>query len=180
MTSTYFEGEMAGCPMAKRGYSRDSRGDRPQVCIGLVVTEDGFPLGYEVFAGNTHDSKTVQTIDRGDGEETRRVESRLGDGPRHGERREPEIPARARRAVHRRHAQGDAAAVRAASCGRKLDRAQEGVEVKLVSGPDGEETFILARSADRRAKEQAMHEKFTARMEEGLCRRCRPRRRPDA
>jgi transposase len=48
VTSTYFEGEMAGCPMAQRGYSRDSRGDRPQVCIGLVVTEDGFPLGYEV------------------------------------------------------------------------------------------------------------------------------------
>ena len=48
--------------MAKRGYSRDSRGDRPQVCIGLVVSEDGFPLGYEVFAGNTHDSRTVKTI----------------------------------------------------------------------------------------------------------------------
>ena len=46
--------------------------------------------------------------------------------------------------------------------------AQAGVEVKLVSGPDGEETFVLARSADRRAKEQAMHEKFTLRMEEGL------------
>jgi len=62
VTSTYFEGEMSGCPLAKRGYSRDSRPDRPQVCIGLVVTEEGFPLGYEVFAGNTHDSKTVQTI----------------------------------------------------------------------------------------------------------------------
>ena len=62
VTSTYFEGEMEACPMAQRGYSRDSRGDRPQVCIGLVVTEDGFPLGYEVFAGNTHDSQTVQTI----------------------------------------------------------------------------------------------------------------------
>jgi hypothetical protein len=45
VTSTYFEGDAAGCPIAKRGYSRDSRGDRPQVCIGLVVTEEGFPLG---------------------------------------------------------------------------------------------------------------------------------------
>jgi transposase len=62
VTSTYFEGELKGCPIAKRGYSRDSRPDRPQVCIGLVVTEEGFPLGYEVFAGNTHDSKTVQSI----------------------------------------------------------------------------------------------------------------------
>ena len=62
VTSTYFEGDMEGCPLAQRGYSRDSRGDRPQVCIGLVVTEDGYPLGYEVFAGNRHDSTTVQTI----------------------------------------------------------------------------------------------------------------------
>ena len=40
---------------------------------------------------------------------------------------------------------------------------QEGVEVKLVSSPAGDETFLLARSADHRAKELAMHEKFTAR-----------------
>ena len=45
---------------------------------------------------------------------------------------------------------------------------QEGVEVKLVPGPDGKETFILARSADRRAKEQAMHERFLDRLEDGL------------
>ena len=62
ITSTYFEGDAAGNPLAKRGYSRDSRPDRPQVCIGLVVTEEGIPLGYEVFAGNTHDSTTVQHI----------------------------------------------------------------------------------------------------------------------
>jgi hypothetical protein len=46
--------------------------------------------------------------------------------------------------------------------------AQAGVEVKLVPAPDGDETFILARSADRRAKELAMHEKFTGRLEAGL------------
>ena len=47
-------------------------------------------------------------------------------------------------------------------------QAQAGVEVKLVPAPDGNETFVLARSADRRAKELAMHEKFTARLETGL------------
>ncbi len=62
VTSTYFEGECKGNPMAKRGYSRDSRPDCLQVCIGLVVTTDGMPLGYEVFDGNTHDSKTVEQI----------------------------------------------------------------------------------------------------------------------
>ena len=54
MTSTYFEGQAKANPQAQRGYSRDHRPDCKQVCIALVVTFDGFPLGYEVFAGNTH------------------------------------------------------------------------------------------------------------------------------
>jgi transposase len=45
---------------------------------------------------------------------------------------------------------------------------QAGVEVKLVPGPQGGEQFILTRSADRRAKEKAMHERFVARIETGL------------
>jgi transposase len=40
----------------------DSRPDCPQVCIGLVVTTDGIPLGYEVFAGNRNDATTVEEI----------------------------------------------------------------------------------------------------------------------
>jgi len=52
VTSTYFEGEAAMNPMARRGYSRDHRSDCKQVCIGLVVSKCGMPLGYEVFAGN--------------------------------------------------------------------------------------------------------------------------------
>ena len=62
VTSTYFEGECAANDLAKRGYSRDSRPDCSQVCIGLVVTTDGIPLGYEVFAGNRHDSTTVEEV----------------------------------------------------------------------------------------------------------------------
>jgi len=45
---------------------------------------------------------------------------------------------------------------------------QEGVEVKLVPGPKGDELFVLARSVDRRKKEQAMHERFIERMEAAL------------
>ena len=55
VTSTYFEGQALRNPQAQRGYSRDHRPDCKQVCIALVVTFDGFPLGYEVFAGNTHE-----------------------------------------------------------------------------------------------------------------------------
>ena len=52
VTSTYFEGEAASNPQAQRGYSRDHRPDCKQVCIALVVSRGGLPLGYEVFAGN--------------------------------------------------------------------------------------------------------------------------------
>ena len=62
MTSTYFEGQCLANPMARHGYSRDSRPDCLQVCIGLVVTTDGIPLGYEVFDGNTGDSTTVERM----------------------------------------------------------------------------------------------------------------------
>ena len=56
VTSSYFEGEGSRNPQAQRGYSRDSRPDCKQVCIGLVVTKERIPLGYEVFEGNRHDS----------------------------------------------------------------------------------------------------------------------------
>lgn len=104
ITSTYFEGDMLGCPLAQRGYSRDQRPDRPQVCLGLVV------------------STPKQML--------RQFEQHLTE--------------------------------------QDWAIAQDGVEVKLVPGPKGDETFLLARSADRRAKELAMHEKFTARIERGL------------
>jgi transposase len=168
VTSTYFEGDMAGCSIAQRGYSRDSRGDRPQVCLGLVVTEEGFPLGYEIFAGNTNDSKTVQTIieslerkhgslnrmwvmDRGMvSEENLRFLRERGGNYIVG------TPKQMLHQFEKHLAEQD------------WTKAQEGVEVKLVPGPEGNETFILARSADRRAKELAMHAKFRERMESGL------------
>jgi Transposase DDE domain len=62
VTSTYFEGQAKANPWAKHGYSRDHRPDCKQVCIGLVVTRCGLPLGYEVFAGNRHDSTTLEEI----------------------------------------------------------------------------------------------------------------------
>ena len=52
VTSTYFEGEAKANPLAQHGYSRDKRSDCKQVCIGLVVSRCGMPLGYEVFAGS--------------------------------------------------------------------------------------------------------------------------------
>jgi hypothetical protein len=62
VTSTYFEGQANGNPQARRGYSRDHRGDCKQVCIGLVVSRCGMPLGHEVFDGNRTDVTTFQEI----------------------------------------------------------------------------------------------------------------------
>ena len=62
LTSTYFEGEAAAVPKAKRGYSRDHRPDCLQVVVALVVSAEGFPLCYEVFDGNTQDGTTLDEI----------------------------------------------------------------------------------------------------------------------
>jgi transposase len=168
VTSTYFEGDLLGCPLAKRGYSRDSRPDRPQVCIGLVVTEEGFPLGYEIFAGNTHDSKTVQTI-------VESLEQKHGALNRVWVLDRGMVSEKNLQFLRERGGQYIVGTPKAML--RQFEQhltekdwtaAQAGVEVKLVPSPDGDETFILARSADRRAKELAMHERFTARLEVGL------------
>jgi transposase len=168
VTSTYFEGEMDSCSLAQRGYSRDSRPDCLQVCIGLVVTEDGFPLGHEVFAGNTHDSTTVKTM-------IQSLEKKYGWLNRVWVMDRGMVSEENLKFLRERGGQYIVGTPK--SMLRQFEQhfteedwttAQEGVEVKLVPGPAGDETFILARSADRRAKELAMHEKFTARLEAGL------------
>ena len=168
VTSTYFEGDLPGCPLAKRGYSRDSRPDRPQVCLGLVVTEEGFPLGYEVFAGNTHDSQTVQSV-------VESLEKKYGALERVWVLDRGMVSEKNLQFLRERGGQYIVGTPKAMLrqfeqhlTDKDWTEAQAGVEVKLVPSPDGDETFILARSADRRAKELAMHERFTARLETGL------------
>ena len=53
LSSSYFEGHT--CPLAKHGYSRDKRGDLPQVNYGMYCNADGVPIGVEVLAGNESD-----------------------------------------------------------------------------------------------------------------------------
>lgn len=59
LTSTYFEGRLEHNAKAQRGYSRDHRPDCKQLCLGLVVNRDGFPLGWETLAGNRRDAPTL-------------------------------------------------------------------------------------------------------------------------
>ena len=170
VTSTYFEGKAQGNPQAQRGYSRDHRGDCKQVCIALVVTFDGFPLGYEVFPGNTHDSTTVRQI-------VETMEARHGAvgkvwcmdrGMVSGEN------IAWLKATGRRYILGTPkselrkweAALTEKTHWREI---REGIEVKLLAAPEGDqEVFILCRSRDRIEKEKAMHEKFSRRIEAAL------------
>ena len=62
LTNTYFEGEAASNPKARRGKSKEKRDDCPQLVVGMVFDEHGFELGHEVFEGGTSDSKTLQTM----------------------------------------------------------------------------------------------------------------------
>lgn len=168
VTSTYFEGECKSNDQARRGYSRDHRGDCKQVCIALVVSRCGMPLGYEVFDGNRHDSTTVEEI-------VEMIESRYGKAERiwvmdRGMTSEENIAYL--RSGGRRYILGtpksELKKFEMELVGGNWTDIREGLEVKLCPCEGGEEVFILCRSARRREKENAMHERFERRIEEDL------------
>jgi hypothetical protein len=78
LTSTYFEGQAGEVPKAAFGYSRDHRPDCRQLLLALVVTEEGFPLSYEVFEGNRADVSTLEDILDWSGTQTRLLGPGLG------------------------------------------------------------------------------------------------------
>ncbi len=169
VTSTYFEGEEAGNPQAKRGYSRDQRFDCKQVCIGLVVTKEGIPFGYEVFEGNRHDSQTLEDI-------VEKMESLYGKSDRvwimdRGMASEENLEFLTEEA--RRYIIGTPKSLlkkfEAELLKQDWHEVRAGLEVKLCASPEGNnETFILCRSAARKEKEQAMHDRFIEHLEKGL------------
>jgi transposase len=168
VTSTYFEGECAHNRQAMRGYPRDHRPDCKQVCIALVVSREGVPLGYEVFAGNRADVTTVEDI-------VEKIEAQYGAAGR--------IWVMDRGMVSQENLEYLRAGGRRYIVGtpksqlRRFERellkadwqqVREGLEVKLCPSPDGEESFILCRSAERAAKEKAIYDRFEKRIEKGL------------
>jgi transposase len=180
LTSTYFEGEMAQNPKAKRGYSRDGRPDCLQLVIALVVTPDGFPLAYEVMNGNTADCSTLrdflQTIEATYGK-ARRVWVMDRGIPTEAILQEMRAPERqtfylvgtpkARINQHEK---------------KWLDlpwqKVRDSVEVKLYQHEG--ELYVLAKSRGRQAKEIAMRRKRLARLLRKLraMRRTLPQRDP--
>jgi len=168
VTSTYFEGQADSNPLAQRGYSRDHRPDCKQVCIGLVVSKCGMPLGYEVFAGNRVDVTTLPEI-------VQTMERRYGRADRIwvGDRGMVSADNIAfLKQSGRRYIVGTPKSMlkqfERELLGEDWRSIRDGLEVKLCPSPDGDETFVLCRSRDRREKEKAMHGRFERRIEEGL------------
>jgi transposase len=159
VTSTFFEGRCEANEQAARGYSRDNRPDCKQVCIGLVVSAEGLPLAYELFAGNRTDVTTVQEI-------ILMMENKYGKAQRiwvidRGLVSEENIDFLRQRGAH--YLVGTPRSQLRKFEAALLDKAgwepvREGVEVKLVAHPDGRgrEQFVLCRSQARREKDRAI------------------------
>jgi transposase len=164
LTSTYIEGQGEEIPKAQYGYSRDQRFDCKQLVIALVITPEGFPLAYEVMAGNTADRTTLRgflekiesnygkarrvwVMDRGIPTEEVLQEMRTSD-------REIFYLVGTPRSKVRQYEK------------KWLDlpwqKVRESVDVKLFT-EDGE-LYVLAKSEGRRAKERAMRRKKLARL----------------
>jgi transposase len=168
VTSTYFEGECTSNSLAQRGYSRDHRPDCKQVCIALVVSKGGMPLGYDVFAGNRADATTVEDI-------VEKIEAQYGAAGRiwvmdRGMVSEDNLEYL--KAGGRRYIVGTPR-----SQLRRFEQellkpdwqqVREGLEVRLCPSPDGKESFILCRSSARAIKEKQIHDRFEKRIEKGL------------
>jgi transposase len=158
LTSTYFESDPPSDDDDKRrfGYSRDKRSDCVQVVIALIVTPQGFPLAYEVLAGNTQDSTTLKgflgkiekqygkaeriwLMDRGIPTETVLEQMRHSDPPVKYLVGTPK---------------GRLSRLEKQLLEKPWQQARPGVEVKLLAEQD--ELYVLAQSADRVHKERAM------------------------
>ena len=169
LTSTYFEGEAQHNELAQRGYSRDHRPDCKQVNIAVIVTREGIPLGHEVFAGNVSDVKTLKQI-------VESVERRYGKAKRiwvmdRGLSSQKNVAwleqeerlyvvATPRSEWKRWRAQLEDPS------GWQVLR--DDVEGKLCVTAEGTLSFVLCRSAQRRLKEKAMHQRFAARIDTAL------------
>ena len=158
LTSTYFESQPPFAEEDKRkfGYSRDKRPDCVQVVIGLIVTPEGFPLGYEVLAGNTSDKKTLKSflekieqqygkaqriwlMDRGVPTEALLQEMQASDPP-------VQYLVGAPR--------GRLSQLESQLAEVNWEKAREAVEVKLL--PQEKEVYVLAKSLERRKTDQSI------------------------
>jgi transposase len=158
LTSTYFESNPPFADGDKRrfGYSRDHRSDCVQVVIALVVTPEGFPLAYEVMAGNTADQTTLRGF-------LEKIEKQYGKARRiwvmdRGIPTEEVLEEMRRRDPPVQYVvgtpKGRLSALEAKLTDCSWQQARPAVQVKLL--PHQGECYVLVRSQDRVHKERAM------------------------
>jgi transposase len=168
LTSTYVEGAAEKNPMVRRGYSRDHRPDCEQLVIALIVNNEGFPFSYETFDGNRSDVSTMETI-------LRMVERKYGKARRIWVFDRGIVSEENLAAIRKRGGQYLTGTPRSQMKRFEEEllkgdwtRVRPEVEVKKVSIPEGEETYILCRTAGRKEKEKAIRNRFSNRMETAL------------
>jgi len=168
LTSTYVEGAAANNPMMRRGYSRDHRPDCEQLVIALIVNREGFPFSYETFDGNRADVTTMETI-------LRMVERKYGKARRIWVFDRGVVSEQNLAAIRKRGGQYLVGTPRSQMKRFEQElladdwtQVREGVEVKQVAIPQGEETYILCRTAGRKEKETAIRKRFSSSMEAAL------------
>jgi transposase len=168
LTSTYVEGAAEKNPMMRRGYSRDHRPDCEQMVIALIVNSEGFPFSYETFDGNRADVSTMETI-------LRMVERKYGKARRVWVMDRGIVSEENLQAIRKRGGQYLVGTPRSQMKQFEEEllkddwtRVRPEVEIKQVAIPQGEETYILCRTAGRREKEKAIRNRFSTRMEDAL------------
>ena len=163
LTSTYFESEppMAEDDKRRFGYSRDKRSDCVQVVIALIVTPQGFPLAYEVLAGNTSDKTTLREF-------LHKIETQYGKAERIW-LMDRGIPTE-QVLEEMRHSnppikylvgtpKGRLTRLEKQLLDKPWHRARPGVKVKLLAQEN--QLYVLAESNDRVAKERSMRRRPT-------------------
>lgn len=164
LTSTYFECDPPAEGKRRYGYSRDKRSDCVQVLIALIVTPEGFPLAYEVMAGNTAENTTLEAF-------VERIERQYGAAERiwvmdRGIPTEAVLAKLRTRTPPVRYLVGTPKGRLSALEGQFLElpweRAREEVEVKLLEREG--ELYVLARSEGRVHKERGMRRRVLRRL----------------
>jgi len=158
LTSTYFESSQPADENDKRryGYSRDKRSDCVQVVIALVVSAEGFPLAYEVLAGNTSDRTTLKEF-------LNKIETQYGKAERIWVM-DRGIPTEAVLTEMRQSTppvyylvgtpKGRLSQLEQKLLALPLTPVRSGIEVKLLA--QEQELYVLANSHQRIDKERAM------------------------
>ena len=162
LTSTYFESDPPFEDKRKHGYSRDKRSDCVQVVIALIVTPEGFPLAYEVMAGNTADNTTLRGF-------LKKIEEQYGKAERiwvmdRGIPTEEVLQEMRLSTVSYLVGTPKGRLNRYEKALTELPwhKVRDGVDVKLL--PQDNEVYILARSRDRIHKERSMRRRQLKRL----------------